>query len=81
MDLLEYQGKQLFERHGIPVPTGRPATTVDEAVEAAEEVVVQTCRFNYMCMLMVLALGACVQVESLCCCLIVNLLSYSSVFG
>src|SRR5919112_1673649 len=38
MDLLEYQGKQLFARHGIPVPEGRPATTVDEAVEAAEAV-------------------------------------------
>src|SRR5712691_653497 len=38
MDLLEYQGKQLFARHGIPVPTGRPATSVDEAVAAAEEI-------------------------------------------
>src|ERR671910_1759021 len=37
MDLLEYQGKQLFARHGVPVPDGRPATTVPEAVEAAEE--------------------------------------------
>ena len=25
MDLLEYQGKQLFARHGVPVPDGRPA--------------------------------------------------------
>jgi succinyl-CoA synthetase beta subunit len=38
MDLLEYQGKQLFARHGIPVPTGRPATSVSEAVQAAEEI-------------------------------------------
>jgi succinyl-CoA synthetase beta subunit len=38
MDLLEYQGKQLFARHGVPVPSGRPATTVDEAVAAADEV-------------------------------------------
>lgn len=38
MDLLEYQGKQLFARHGIPVPTGKPATTVDAAVAAAEEI-------------------------------------------
>jgi succinyl-CoA synthetase beta subunit len=37
MDLLEYQGKQLFKKHGVPVPEGRPATTVPEAVEAAEE--------------------------------------------
>jgi succinyl-CoA synthetase beta subunit len=38
MDLLEYQGKQLFARHGVPVPSGKPAATVDEAVAAAEEV-------------------------------------------
>ena len=37
MDLLEYQGKQLFQKHGVPVPDGRPATSVPEAVEAAEE--------------------------------------------
>jgi succinyl-CoA synthetase beta subunit len=38
MDLLEYQGKQLFARHGVPVPSGRPASTVDEAVDAADEI-------------------------------------------
>src|SRR3954465_716522 len=38
MDLLEYQGKQLFARHGVPVPEGRPATTVDDAVAAADEI-------------------------------------------
>ena len=38
MDLLEYQGKQLFARHGIPVPDGRPARTVEEAVAAADEI-------------------------------------------
>ncbi|MDQ6775190.1 MAG: ADP-forming succinate--CoA ligase subunit beta [Actinomycetota bacterium] len=38
MDLLEYQGKQLFARHGIPVSPGRPARTVDEAVAAADEI-------------------------------------------
>jgi succinyl-CoA synthetase beta subunit len=38
MDLLEYQGKQLFARHGVPVPTGRPAKSVEEAVAAADEV-------------------------------------------
>jgi len=37
MDLLEYQGKQLFRKHGVPVPEGKPATTVEEAVAAAEE--------------------------------------------
>ena len=36
MDLLEYQGKQLFKKHGVPVPEGRPASTVPEAAEAAE---------------------------------------------
>ncbi len=38
MDLLEYQGKQLFARHGVPVPKGQPARTVEDAVAAAEEV-------------------------------------------
>src|SRR5258707_2288007 len=37
MDLLEYQGKQLFSKHGVTVPDGRPAASVKEAVEAAEE--------------------------------------------
>jgi succinyl-CoA synthetase beta subunit len=37
MDLLEYQGKLLFKKHGVPVPEGRHAATVQEAVEAAEE--------------------------------------------
>jgi succinyl-CoA synthetase beta subunit len=36
MDLLEYQGKQLFAKHGVPVPDGRPAKTVDEALSAAD---------------------------------------------
>jgi succinyl-CoA synthetase beta subunit len=38
MDLLEYQGKQLFARHGVPVPEGRPASTVDEALAAADAI-------------------------------------------
>src|SRR5919112_4941690 len=38
MDLLEYQGKQLFARHGVPVPEGRPAKGVAEAVAAADEI-------------------------------------------
>jgi succinyl-CoA synthetase beta subunit len=38
MDLLEYQGKQLFARHKVPVPEGRPAATVEEAVAAADEI-------------------------------------------
>ena len=38
MDLLEYQGKQLFARHGVPVPAGKPAETVAQAVTAADEI-------------------------------------------
>jgi succinyl-CoA synthetase beta subunit len=38
MDLLEYQGKQLFARHGVPVPDGKPATSLDEALAAADEI-------------------------------------------
>jgi succinyl-CoA synthetase beta subunit len=38
MDLLEYQGKQLFAKHGIAVPGGEVASTVEEAVGAAERV-------------------------------------------
>jgi succinyl-CoA synthetase beta subunit len=38
MDLLEYQGKQLFGRHGVPVPAGKPARTVEDAVAAADEI-------------------------------------------
>jgi succinyl-CoA synthetase beta subunit len=38
VDLLEYQGKQLFARHGVPVPAGLPADTVEKAVSAADEI-------------------------------------------
>src|SRR6478609_1240355 len=38
MDLLEYQGKQLFAKHGIAVPGGEVASTVEEAVAAAERI-------------------------------------------
>src|SRR3954449_2046486 len=38
MDLLEYQGKQLFKRHGVPVSPGAPATTGDEPLAAADEI-------------------------------------------
>src|SRR5581483_8168691 len=38
MDLLAYQGKQLFARHQVPVPESRHAGTVEEAVSAAEEI-------------------------------------------
>ena len=38
MDLLEYQGKSLFARIGVPVPDGRVATSPTEARRAAEEI-------------------------------------------
>jgi succinyl-CoA synthetase beta subunit len=38
MDLLEYQGKQLLKKHGVPVPEGQHAASVREAVEAAEDI-------------------------------------------
>jgi len=36
MDLFEYQGKQYFAQYDIPVSPGDVATTVDEAVSAAD---------------------------------------------
>jgi succinyl-CoA synthetase beta subunit len=38
MDLLEFQGKQLFAQYGIPVSPGEAVTTVGAAVAAADEV-------------------------------------------
>jgi succinyl-CoA synthetase beta subunit len=38
MDLLEYQGKQLFARHGLRVSSGQPVRTVQDAVHAANEI-------------------------------------------
>ena len=38
MDLLEYQGKQLFARHGVPIPEGAPASSVEDAVQRAREI-------------------------------------------
>jgi succinyl-CoA synthetase beta subunit len=38
MDLLEYQGKQLFARHGLRVSDGEAVTTVEDAVAAANKV-------------------------------------------
>ena len=38
MDLLEYQGKEVFARHGVAVPNGRHAATVEDAIAAAEEI-------------------------------------------
>jgi succinyl-CoA synthetase beta subunit len=38
MDLLEYQGKQLFAKHGVAVPSGEVAASVEDAVAAAERI-------------------------------------------
>jgi succinyl-CoA synthetase beta subunit len=38
VDLLEFQGKQLFARHDVPVPEGEVADTAEAAVEAAERI-------------------------------------------
>lgn len=38
MNIHEHQGKDIFRHYKIPVPHGRPALTVDEAVKAAPEV-------------------------------------------
>ena len=35
MDLFEHQGKELFARHGLPVPTGEVAFSPDDAAAAA----------------------------------------------
>ena len=35
MNLHEYQAKDVFRSHGIPVPAGKVVTTAEEAVEAA----------------------------------------------
>ncbi len=37
MKIHEYQAKEIFRKYGIPVPQGKPAFTVDEAVTAAGE--------------------------------------------
>jgi succinyl-CoA synthetase beta subunit len=38
MDLLEYQGKQLFARHGLRVSQGKAVSTVEDALLAAKEI-------------------------------------------
>ena len=39
MDLFEYQGKQLFANHGVPIQQGKVATTPEEARAAAAELI------------------------------------------
>ena len=38
MDLFEYQARDVFEKHGVPVLAGEVATTPSQAREAAERV-------------------------------------------
>ena len=38
MDLFEYQARDMFEKHGVPVLAGAVATTPEEARDAAERV-------------------------------------------
>src|SRR5688572_19075027 len=42
MKIHEYQGKQIFVRHGIPVPKGYPALSVAEAETAAKRLAEET---------------------------------------
>jgi succinyl-CoA synthetase beta subunit len=37
MNIHEYQAKELLAKYGVPVPAGYPAMSVDEAVEAAQQ--------------------------------------------
>ena len=37
MDLYEYQARDLFDRHGVPVPSGALATTPEQARRAAQD--------------------------------------------
>ena len=38
MDLFEYQARDIFEKHGVPVLAGKIAETADQAKAAAEEI-------------------------------------------
>jgi succinyl-CoA synthetase beta subunit len=38
MNLHEYPGKELFSEYGLPIPLGIPASTVEEALAAAEAI-------------------------------------------
>ncbi len=38
MDLFEYQARDLFEKHGVPVLAGAVATTAEEAFDAASKI-------------------------------------------
>ncbi len=43
MNIHEYQGKEILRQYGVAVPNGKVAFTVEEAVEAANELGTQVC--------------------------------------
>ena len=43
MKIHEFQAKQILSRHGVSVPRGKTAETVEEAVEAAMELGSEVC--------------------------------------
>ena len=51
MDLFEYQARDMFEAHGVPVLAGIVAHTPEEAKAAAEKVVKGVCKENPNCTL------------------------------
>ena len=42
MKIHEYQGKQVFAKHGLPIPKGIAAFSVDDAVNAAKKIIDET---------------------------------------
>jgi succinyl-CoA synthetase beta subunit len=42
MKIHEYQGKQIFQKYGIPTPQGIPCLTVDDAEKAAKKLIDET---------------------------------------
>ncbi|WP_394826920.1 ADP-forming succinate--CoA ligase subunit beta [Pendulispora albinea] len=42
MKIHEYQGKQIFQKYGVPIPKGYPAFTVEEAESAAKRLAAET---------------------------------------
>ena len=43
MKIHEYQAKQILAKYGVPVPKGRAAISVDEAVKASEDLNTGVC--------------------------------------
>src|SRR5687767_2542167 len=37
MDLLEYQGKEIFRQYGVPIPEGKPAKAAAKVQQIAEK--------------------------------------------